>query len=432
MNQITNLRNHFTISECGKTCKFHEQLERKVYTTISDAFSRLDGVWSKKADAFLFEYDAREEIEEIFATGVLPKRNPLQLHPTPRSQVLDMIEASENVKRHLHSTTRNVRMLEPSIGRCGIADVVRELHPNVEIVGVELDSINVKLAQAKGYDVTHADFLQFPVPETEEEKFDVVIMNPPFMSRDFIKHIRHAQSMLKKDGALVSVIPFEWMKSANKGFELEFLTEASRCSSQLNVDYPAGTYENTNCVTAIVELVSAKAYKAMIPATKDYWLHVNAIEIENDSKFQSEFNKTSCPIAKINTLKNELQRKLKQEKTPCVLEWVDELLELIADEDEDYTLVVENKQTTKPVEEVKAAKKSTDITGFAKIEAAMADIKDVLEKIDAATTTTQDKHQPASQAQRLEVLPVVQQQRASVQTKIIDTGSFGFIVVAAA
>lgn len=345
MNKYNELRKLFTVKTTeGETrCEFHAQLERSDYKLIADALARIDGHWSKRDNACVFQYDASDDIEEIFRTGQLPKRNPLQLHPTPRQQVLDMIESSEALFAKLVSgqmrfeeTGERLRMLEPSIGRCGIADVVRELYPHVDIYGVELDSINAKLAQAKGYNVTHGDFLEHPVPATEEDRFDVIIMNPPFMGRTFIKHVRHAQKMLKKNGHLVSVIPFEWMKSAQAKNETEFLDEISRTSSILREAYPAGTYETTDCVTCIAELMHPDAYQKRIAVEKDYWLHVSAIEIENDEKFRRKFDAANVAQQR-EMLQKELVRMRNEERAPSVVDWLDEMMEHLthgADSDE--------------------------------------------------------------------------------------------------
>jgi predicted RNA methylase len=427
MINFTELRSHFTISDCGTRCKFNAQLERDVYSKIADALSRLEGKWSKKDDAFVFQYDAKEQIEEIFTTGNLPKRNPLQLHPTPRAQVLDMIESSDNARIHLaNAGNRKVRMLEPSIGRCGIADAVKELYPDVEIVGVELDAVNVKLARKKGYDVTHADFLTYPIPTSEEDKFDVVLMNPPFMGRDFIKHIRHAQAMLKADGALVSVIPFAWMATANKPVEIAFLDEATRTSSQLSTDYPAGTYDNTDCVTAIAEMVSKQAYEKQVANHKDYWLHVNCIEIENDSKFRNQFEKAKTTEEKRKLLAVALEQNRNNNKSPSVVEWLDDMLALVIDED-----TANDELTASAVE---PQMQTTESSSAGKQPVAQAQLNDKLEQVAGLLSQISkvfDAIEAPAEQPVTEPVEAPAVKPVLVTTKTINVGDFGFIVVAA-
>lgn len=371
MSNFTELRRLFKITECGTRCEFLGQLERADYKQIADAFSRIDGHWSKADNACVFQYDATEDIERIFSTGLLPKRNPLQFHPTPRQQVLDMINSSDDLLAKLHcsemifkETGKRLRMLEPSIGRCGIADVVRELYPHVEIFGVELDSINVKLAQHKGYNVVQGDFLKQPVPESEDEFFDIIIMNPPFLNRGFIKHVQHAQKMLKKSGNLVSVIPFDWMASAGAETECQFLDEISRTSSLIREPYPAGTYESTDCITCVVELKHPEMYRKFINANKDYWLHVNTLEIENNEKFRRRFDIASTQN-KREMLQAELIRMRNVEKAPSVVEWLDDMMEMLADDDQ----VVETSETyTAAVAPVKSEVTEIKVAEVAQVE----------------------------------------------------------------
>jgi hypothetical protein len=155
------------------------------------------------------------------------------------------------------------------------------------------------------------------------------------MGRDFIKHIRHAQAMLKKNGVLISVMPFAWMASASSKTECEFLDEVSRTSSMLREPYPAGTYENTDCVTCIVEMMHPEKYARYIEESKDYWMQLNAIEIENDSKFRVNFDRMK-PNSKLDLLRRELTKKRNAEGIPSVIEWLDEMLVLLVDENDPY------------------------------------------------------------------------------------------------
>ena len=410
------LRELFTVSVDGTRCEFTQQLDRDIYKRIADALNRIEGRWSKKDNAFVFPFDASEEIEEIFTTGNLPKRNPLQLHPTPRSQVLDMLESSDNAQCLLRNaatiladTGKPVRMLEPSIGLCGIADVVNELYPAVEIIGVELDGVNAKLAANKGYQVTNADFLQYPIPATEDERFDLVVMNPPFMGRDFIKHIRHAQAMLKKNGVLISVMPFAWMASASSKTECEFLDEVSRTSSMLREPYPAGTYENTDCVTCIVEMMHPEKYARYIEESKDYWMQLNAIEIENDSKFRVNFDRMK-PNSKLDLLRRELTKKRNAEGIPSVIEWLDEMLVLLVDENDPYFNEVVGVALSSAIHEktAKVAVESVAVESVA-VESVVAEhaCQDIENKFEIEVVgTANDEKDPIVEQAQQEVLLV--------------------------
>jgi hypothetical protein len=68
--------------------------------------------------------------------------------------------------------------------------------------------------------------------------------------------------MLKRNGALVSVVPSEWMKSATSEAEVAFLDEATRCSSEITTEYDKDTYESTITTTRIVDLMHPEDYPA--------------------------------------------------------------------------------------------------------------------------------------------------------------------------
>lgn len=345
MNTISHLRELFTISDDGRQCIFHEQLERKTYDEIADILERLEGKWNRSSQAFIFQYDAAEIIEHVFASGEKPRRNPHQLHPTPRVQVLDMIESSERLKLNLTfgvdgwdpdtpAEQRNIRVLEPSIGRCGIANVVKERYPHVNITGCEIDEVNVRLAREAGYAVIEGDFLQMPVPESEEEKFDAIVMNPPFQNRGFIQHIKHAQKFLRRKGVLVSVVPSEWMKSATSATEVAFMDEVTRTSSEITTEYDKDTYESTNTTTRIVELLHPEDYLELVNNNKDYWIHVNLIEMENEYKFREEFERAKGLERKHYLVERELKRRRNIEKTPSAVEWAHEVMLGLMEESE--------------------------------------------------------------------------------------------------
>ena len=359
MNALTELRSLFTITADGKQCVFTEQLDRATYKKVADILERLEGKWNKKAGAFVFPFDAKSMIEEVFGSGQIPKRNPLQFHPTPYQQVVDMLDSSERLHQNLmfgaaaSGDTTNIRVLEPSIGRMGIANVIKARYPHVKIVGCELDEVNAKIAAEAGYDVTQGDFLDMPIPQTEEERFDAVVMNPPFMGRGFIKHILHAQKMLKKKGVLVSVIPSEWMKSARSDIETDFLDEITRCSSELTTEYEKGTYESTDITTRIIEMMHKDDYAKLVEQNKEYWIHQNVIELENEYDFRVKFDAAHGQYKKA-LLSRELVNRRNLHQSPSVVEWVDEVFELLVNDEAPIAKVDNQHLVAKEIETVDA------------------------------------------------------------------------------
>lgn len=95
-------------------------------------------------------------------------------------------------------TKEGDRVLEPSAGWGGMADIIRGFTD--DLVCVEL---NGEFAQACGkkHETYRDDFLRLS-PE-DFEPFDYVLMCPPAHSED---HIRHAMKFLKPGGKLVAVV----------------------------------------------------------------------------------------------------------------------------------------------------------------------------------------------------------------------------------
>lgn len=143
--------------------------------------------------------------------------------PTPRPIIERMLELAEVKARH--------RVLEPSCGKGDILDALQEACPGIEHHAIEQNRTLADVLSAKGHEVEFGDFLD------HYEKYDRIVMNPPFEAGQDMTHIQHAYSLLVAGGRLVSVIsegPFfrsdkqstafrEWL--AELGAETEPLPE---------------------------------------------------------------------------------------------------------------------------------------------------------------------------------------------------------------
>lgn len=151
--------------------------------------------------------------------------------PTPRS-VADRMVAAAGIKA-------GDRVLEPSAGNGNIADAAKAAGARVDVV--EISTQLQDLLKAKGYTLAGNDFMQF----TPGEKYDAVVMNPPFSNRLDAEHIQRAYGLLKPGGRLVAIagegVFFgsdkkaqafrDWL--AERGAEVEKLPEGTFKDSQL-------------------------------------------------------------------------------------------------------------------------------------------------------------------------------------------------------
>lgn len=117
----------------------------------------------------------------------------LQYYPTPADVV-------ERVLGYLHGL-EGAHVLEPSCGCGRIMDGLRAR--GARVVGFEVHPGRADEARAKGHPVHTCNFLD----TAPEPIYDLVVMNPPFYGKHYIKHVEHALKWLKRGGQLVSILP---------------------------------------------------------------------------------------------------------------------------------------------------------------------------------------------------------------------------------
>ncbi len=162
--------------------------------------------------------------------------------PTPKRIIEDMISRAD--------IQSGMKVLEPSAGKGDIADALLEK-------GIPVDTIEPvfslsEILKEKGHNVLDTqDFLDL------NEKYDRIVMNPPFGKGADMKHVRHAYALLKPGGKLVSIMGEggffrsdnqskgfrEWLDSVNS--DVEKLPEGSF----RGVDSFVQTGANTRMVT---------------------------------------------------------------------------------------------------------------------------------------------------------------------------------------
>ena len=144
--------------------------------------------------------DAEEDDPKLRTSTAVSK--DLQFYWTPKPVVAELLSSVGIYKsRHSDLPSKSLRVLEPSCGDGRILDALRECECNV--LGIEVHAGRAAEARSKGYSVITGNFLEQP-PTGD---FDVVVMNPPFYGRHYVKHVRHALKFLKPGGVLAAVLP---------------------------------------------------------------------------------------------------------------------------------------------------------------------------------------------------------------------------------
>lgn len=229
----------------------NEDLGRTGWTQIKDLCDRVNGTWKKSESAFIFPFDPRPVIDMIVESGKLPVRNQYAYFPTSEmiiSDIAKLVPLDYYIK-----SAKNI--CEPSAGTGNMANYIsRVMSDDANLVCCEIDETNCRVLERLGLNVHQGDFLEYKT----DIKFDLILMNPPFKGSTFIKHIRHAQSMLTYKGILLSIMPEPWLnKLDGTTLETELRSDLLVCNEYILHEYWEEAFEKTKVTTVCGELWSA-------------------------------------------------------------------------------------------------------------------------------------------------------------------------------
>lgn len=165
-------------------------LDKHVRSEVEHVLASIGGVFGDWG-ACQFDYDARDVIGQILASGCVPDQKAHQFYPTPAALAARVVE--------LASIGPDDRVLEPSAGQGAIA----ELLPPDRTVCIEASALHCAVLRAKGLTTVHGDFLAWhaEIPPTR------VVMNPPFDRGQWCSHVEHAAVVIAPGGRLVAILP---------------------------------------------------------------------------------------------------------------------------------------------------------------------------------------------------------------------------------
>jgi hypothetical protein len=143
-----------------------------------------------------------EEDDAKPRTGTAVSKD-LQFYWSPADVIERALEFAglSNLREWRNNPPEPSRVLEPSCGDGLIMDAIRVRGHRA--FGVEYHAVRAAEARSKGHNVLTANFLECPASPV----YDMVVMNPPFSGRHYLKHVRHALEFLKPGGQLVSILP---------------------------------------------------------------------------------------------------------------------------------------------------------------------------------------------------------------------------------
>ena len=212
------------------------ELERDTYTKVDEVLKRLWGKWNRRKGGHVFAYDPTDMIQSYIDTGKLPPKNETAYFPTPKVLVDKILEHIKNA-----IWWDDVKILEPSAGQGAFLDEIKEVYPEGDITCVEYLELNANILRKKGYNPIVDDFMDVEF----EDKFDIIVMNPPFsLAHDrkaYITHIRKAHKLLKPDGVLFAIAPTGWINNSST-VENDFRKFVSIYSTDVEL-YDSGTFK---------------------------------------------------------------------------------------------------------------------------------------------------------------------------------------------
>ncbi|TAK26754.1 MAG: ParB/RepB/Spo0J family partition protein [Myxococcaceae bacterium] len=182
-------------------------LPRPLYERVDRTLQALGGTWSKKLKGHVFADDPRDALDGVILTGeVAHARDVLGWFPTPMELVKELLDLAEG--------TAGMTLLEPSAGEGAIVGAA--LMRDYAVTAVELDKgrhrtlVSRYLSSGRRPDGSRdgieadvcGDFLRYD----PEQRFDRVVMNPPFARQQDIDHVTAAFRLLKPGGRLVAVM----------------------------------------------------------------------------------------------------------------------------------------------------------------------------------------------------------------------------------
>lgn len=179
------------------------QLDRKIYLAVNEVLTNIGGKWNRKLKGHIFECDPTEKLEEVMLTGETTNEKQLyQFFETPLELVNRMIALGE--------ITDECEILEPSAGHGAIADQIAKVWH--KLMCYEIDPKKIDVLREKGFVAKECDFVKYD----SKDKYDRIIMNPPFTKQQDIDHVEKAWSILRGHGRVVSIMSPGFMFRQNK------------------------------------------------------------------------------------------------------------------------------------------------------------------------------------------------------------------------
>jgi hypothetical protein len=228
------------------------QLDRQLYIRVNKVLEALGGKWDRQRRGHLFDSDdATQALELAAETGEYSDRKQvLQEFFTP-DWLADQMVADLDLKV-------GDSILEPSAGNGSLIRALYRRYPHAHTsFNIQLVEINPKWwwwDKGTEINIHIGDFLRWDPPN----RYNRILMNPPFTRQREIDHVRHAYSLLAPGGRLVAIMSAGFKYRTNrKSVEFNWLVEAQGRVREL----PENTFASEGTTVRTVKVILEKGQR---------------------------------------------------------------------------------------------------------------------------------------------------------------------------
>lgn len=218
------------------------KLDRKLYVAVNDVLTAMGGSWKGgKTQAHVFadvDHDAFKAcFEDLQATGRYTNPKDLSFFPTPPNLAKRVVQMAQ--------VEAGMSTAEFSAGNGAIAlELARAAGGPDKVLCVEIFPPNVKILKQHGFPVHECDFLSMVPPTDEAEKFDRIVINPPFSNHQDAAHVAHACKFLKESGRLVAITSTSWQHQESNKKASQFREFVAQTSAEIE-QIAAGEFKSS-------------------------------------------------------------------------------------------------------------------------------------------------------------------------------------------
>lgn len=215
-------------------CNFEIEGQSENCKELNDVFEYL-GIRKEKVVNYTWysaDFDAIKLLRMVGYKGYIEEYKSHQYYPTKK-------ELAELLIDYAGFETNEEKVLEPSAGQGGLCEYIPV---NKELIDcIEIGETNSSILLMKGYNVIADDFVVFA--NKTKNRYDRIVMNPPFSKGRAKLHVQLAYDLLEKNGNVCAIVPSSLKDS-------EIVKGAKHCYSEVFMDQ----FDNTSVSVVIVRI----------------------------------------------------------------------------------------------------------------------------------------------------------------------------------